>query len=63
MPIPTYSRANRPEGGRAAGVIVILATQRPTHQVIDPYLRDLFPYRFAFRCTTDSFSDAALGQG
>jgi DNA segregation ATPase FtsK/SpoIIIE, S-DNA-T family len=29
--------------GRAAGVIVILATQRPSHQIIDPSLRDLFP--------------------
>ena len=40
--------------GRAAGVIVILATQRPSHQVIDPSMRDLFGYRWAFRCTTDS---------
>jgi len=49
--------------GRAAGVIVILATQRPSHQVIDPSLRDLFGYRWAFRCTTDSSSDVVLGQG
>jgi S-DNA-T family DNA segregation ATPase FtsK/SpoIIIE len=28
--------------GRAAGVIIILATQRPSHQVIDPSMRDLF---------------------
>jgi DNA segregation ATPase FtsK/SpoIIIE, S-DNA-T family len=49
--------------GRAAGVIVILATQRPSHQVIDPSLRDLFSYRLAFRCTTDSSSDTVLGQG
>ena len=40
--------------GRAAGVIIILATQRPSHQVIDPSMRDLFSYRWAFRCTTDS---------
>ena len=40
--------------GRAAGVILILATQRPSHQVIDPSMRDLFGYRWAFRCTTDS---------
>src|SRR6266498_485167 len=33
--------------GRAAGVIVILATQRPSHQVIDPSMRDLFGYRWA----------------
>src|SRR5215472_4417225 len=49
--------------GRAAGVIVILATQRPSHQVIDPSLRDLFGYRWAFRCTTDSSSDVVLGHG
>ena len=49
--------------GRAAGVIVVLATQRPSHQVIDPSMRDLFSYRWAFRCTTDSSSDVVLGQG
>ena len=49
--------------GRAAGVIVILATQRPSHQVIDPSMRDLFGYRWAFRCTTDSSSDTVLGHG
>ena len=49
--------------GRAAGVIVILATQRPSHQIIDPSLRDLFSYRLAFRCTTDSSFDVVLGQG
>ena len=49
--------------GRAAGVIVVLATQRPSHQVIDPSMRDLFSYRLAFRCTTDSSSDVVLGQG
>ncbi len=49
--------------GRAAGVILILATQRPSHQIIDPSMRDLFSYRMAFRCTTDSSSDVVLGQG
>ena len=49
--------------GRAAGVILILATQRPAHQIIDPSMRDLFSYRLAFRCTTDSSSDVVLGQG
>jgi S-DNA-T family DNA segregation ATPase FtsK/SpoIIIE len=49
--------------GRAAGVIVILATQRPSHQVIDPSMRDLFGYRLAFRCTTDASSDVVLGSG
>ena len=44
-------------------MIVVLATQRPSHQVIDPSMRDLFSYRWAFRCTTDSSSDVVLGQG
>ena len=49
--------------GRAAAMPVILATQRPSHQVIDPSMRDLFAWRLAFRCTTDSSSDVVLGQG
>jgi len=49
--------------GRAAAIPVILATQRPSHQVIDPSMRDLFSYRLAFRCTTDSSSDVVLGHG
>jgi DNA segregation ATPase FtsK/SpoIIIE, S-DNA-T family len=49
--------------GRAVGVIVVLATQRPSHQVIDPSMRDLFGYRLAFRCTTDASSDVVLGSG
>src|SRR5262249_54461235 len=53
----------RAAGGGAAGVIVILATQGPSHQVIAPSMRDLFSYRLAFRCTTDSSSDVVLGQG
>jgi DNA segregation ATPase FtsK/SpoIIIE, S-DNA-T family len=44
-------------------VILVLATQRPSHQIIDPSMRDLFSYRMAFRCTTDSSSDVVLGQG
>jgi S-DNA-T family DNA segregation ATPase FtsK/SpoIIIE len=49
--------------GRAAAMPVALATQRPSHQVIDPSLRDLFAYRWAFRCTTDSSSDVVIGHG
>ncbi len=45
--------------GRAAAMPVLLATQRPSHQVIDPALRDLFAYRWAFRCTTDSTAGQA----
>jgi S-DNA-T family DNA segregation ATPase FtsK/SpoIIIE len=49
--------------GRAAGVIVVCATQRPSADIIPTSLRDLFGYRLAFRCTTDSSSDIILGQG
>jgi DNA segregation ATPase FtsK/SpoIIIE, S-DNA-T family len=49
--------------GRFVGIIPILATQRPSHQVINPSLRDLFGYRWAFRCSTSASSDCILGQG
>ena len=49
--------------GRYVGIIPVLATQRPSHQVIDPSLRDLFGYRWAFRCSTSASSDCILGQG
>jgi S-DNA-T family DNA segregation ATPase FtsK/SpoIIIE len=49
--------------GRAAGIIVVAATQRPSADIIPTSLRDLFGYRLAFRCTTDSSSDIILGRG
>ncbi|SNR79906.1 DNA segregation ATPase FtsK/SpoIIIE, S-DNA-T family [Haloechinothrix alba] len=49
--------------GRAAGVIVVAATQRPSADIIPTSLRDLFGYRVAYRCTTDSSSDIILGRG
>jgi S-DNA-T family DNA segregation ATPase FtsK/SpoIIIE len=49
--------------GRAAGVIVVAATQRPSADIIPTSLRDLFGYRLAFRCTTDSSSDIILARG
>ena len=49
--------------GRAAGIIVVAATQRPSSDIIPTSLRDLFGYRWAFRCTTDSSSDIVLGAG
>jgi S-DNA-T family DNA segregation ATPase FtsK/SpoIIIE len=49
--------------GRAAGVIIVAATQRPSADIIPTSLRDLFGYRLAFRCTTDSSSDIVLGRG
>jgi S-DNA-T family DNA segregation ATPase FtsK/SpoIIIE len=49
--------------GRAAGIIVVAATQRPSHDIIPTSLRDLFGYRLAFRCTTETSSDIILGHG
>jgi S-DNA-T family DNA segregation ATPase FtsK/SpoIIIE len=49
--------------GRAAGVVVVAATQRPSHDIIPTSLRDLFGYRLAFRCTTETSSDIILGHG
>jgi len=49
--------------GRAAGIIVIAATQRPSADIIPTSLRDIFGYRCAFRCTTEVSSDIILGFG
>ncbi len=49
--------------GRAVGLIVVAATQRPSSDIIPTSLRDLFAYRAAFRCTTDSSSDIILANG
>jgi len=49
--------------GRAAGIIVVAATQRPSADIIPTSLRDLFGYRLAFRCTTETSSDIVLGHG
>ena len=49
--------------GRAAGIIIVAATQRPSADIIPTSLRDLFAYRVAFRCTTDSSSDMILSVG
>ncbi len=49
--------------GRAVGIIVVAATQRPSSDIIPTSLRDLFAWRFAGRCTTNSSSDIILGHG
>jgi S-DNA-T family DNA segregation ATPase FtsK/SpoIIIE len=49
--------------GRAIGIIVVAATQRPSSDIILPSLRDLFAWRFAGRCTNDVSSDIVLGHG
>jgi S-DNA-T family DNA segregation ATPase FtsK/SpoIIIE len=49
--------------GRAAGVIVLAATQKPGADVVPSALRDLFGFRLALRCNTPQASDTILGQG
>lgn len=48
--------------GRAAGVGFIMATQRPSAQVIPTILRDLCSFRLAFHCANTQSSIAVLGQ-
>jgi S-DNA-T family DNA segregation ATPase FtsK/SpoIIIE len=47
---------------RAAGIIPVFATQRPTSDVVPTSLRDLFSMRTAFRTTTLASSDVILGE-
>ena len=49
--------------GRAAGIIVVAATQKPGTEVIPSSLRDLFALRWAMRCNTPQASDTIMGQG
>lgn len=49
--------------GRAAGIIPVIATQRPSADIVPTSLRDLFAYRWAMRCTTEASSDVILGHG
>ena len=49
--------------GRAAGIIVLAATQKPSSDIIPTSLRDLFGFRWALRCATPQASDTILGSG
>jgi DNA segregation ATPase FtsK/SpoIIIE, S-DNA-T family len=49
--------------GRAAGIIVVAATQKPAHDIVPTGVRDLFAFRWALRCTTPQASDTILGSG
>jgi DNA segregation ATPase FtsK/SpoIIIE, S-DNA-T family len=49
--------------GRAVGVIVVAATQRPSADIVPTKIRDIMGFRVAFRCTTDSSSDIILANG
>src|SRR5205823_8690615 len=49
--------------GRAAGIVVLAATQKPASDVVPTSLRDLFGFRLALRCSTRDASDTILGAG
>jgi S-DNA-T family DNA segregation ATPase FtsK/SpoIIIE len=49
--------------GRAAGIIVLAATQKPAIDIVPSALRDLFGFRWALRCATREASDTVLGSG
>jgi DNA segregation ATPase FtsK/SpoIIIE-like protein len=49
--------------GRAAGIVVLAATQKPASDIVPTYLRDLFGFRWALRCSTPDASDTILGRG
>lgn len=49
--------------GRAAGIIVLAATQKPSSDVVPTSIRDLFGFRWAMRCSTPQASDTILGSG
>jgi S-DNA-T family DNA segregation ATPase FtsK/SpoIIIE len=49
--------------GRKCAYRYIIATQRPSTDIIPSSLRDLFGYRWAFRCATHDSSDVVLGRG
>jgi hypothetical protein len=49
--------------GRAAGISVIAATQRPHNKIIDTNVRALFHTAIAFGCNRDTESDMILGDG
>ncbi|HEY1818922.1 MAG TPA: hypothetical protein VGG83_03260 [Trebonia sp.] len=49
--------------GRKCGYRYVVATQRPSTDIVPSSLRDLFGYRWAFRCATPDSSDVVLGRG
>jgi DNA segregation ATPase FtsK/SpoIIIE, S-DNA-T family len=49
--------------GRKCARRYVIATQRPSSDIVPTSLRDLFGYRWAFRCATDDSSDVVLGKG
>jgi FtsK/SpoIIIE family len=49
--------------GRAGGMVTVATTQKPSADVVPTYLRDLFGFRWALRCSTPDASDTILGRG
>lgn len=49
--------------GRAAAMPVVLATQRPSVDIVPGSLRDLFGWCYALLCSRAAGSDTILGQG
>lgn len=49
--------------GRAAGIVVITATQKPSSDVIPTGLRDLIQLRVAYATTNGDMTDTILGKG
>jgi hypothetical protein len=48
--------------GRAAGVVLVAATQRPSADIVPSSLRSLVPLRWALRCGAPEDSDTILGR-
>lgn len=49
--------------GRAAGVVTVLCTQKPTADSLPTAIRDLTTLRVCFKTTTAAQTDAVLGDG
>jgi DNA segregation ATPase FtsK/SpoIIIE, S-DNA-T family len=43
--------------------VTVATTQKPSADVVPTYLRDLFGFRWALRCSTPDASDTVLGRG
>jgi S-DNA-T family DNA segregation ATPase FtsK/SpoIIIE len=44
-------------------MVTVATTQKPSADVVPTYLRDLFGFRWALRCSTPDASDTILGRG
>ena len=44
-------------------MVTVATTQKPSADVVPTFLRDLFGFRWALRCSTPQASDTILGSG